>query len=239
MFDIEGAELQPCPCSSEWLQPLPELCRTSRGARTHGDSSPTDRAVAPARSHAPSTPRAAGAHAQPHFRGGGAPLLPPHNAARRRPVAKAASGRRMSASLSVRCGGGRVFLLPPRCRTHRRSPSAPQSARRPRLLRDAPQETGSGRGQQEGGAEEEGEDHRGAYPSPSVSPRGAGASPAAERRSRGHVSASSPVSPGPGGRSPAPSPPAPAASPPVPLGRPLTPARPPSLPGCSRSRGCA
>lgn len=74
---------------------------------------------------------------------------------------------------------------------------------------------------------------------PSLSPRGAGASPAAERRSRGHVSASSPVGPGPGGRSPAPSPPAHAPSPPAPLGRPLTPARPPLLPGCSRSRGCA
>ncbi|KAH0508810.1 Zinc finger CCCH domain-containing protein 15 [Microtus ochrogaster] len=170
--------------------------RTATPAPTDpGDSSPTDRAVTPARSHEPSTPpsdpeRPERTRSRTSGKGG-APLLPPHNAARRRPVAKAASGRRMSASLSVRCGGGRVFLLPPCCRTPRRSPSAPHSSRRPRLLRDAPQETGSGRGQQEGGAEEEGEDHRGAYPSP-LSPRGAGASPAAEHRSRGHVSASSP-----------------------------------------------
>lgn len=50
-------------------------------------------------------------------------------------------------------------------------------------------------------------------PFPPLSPRGAGARPAAERRSRGHVSASSPVGPGPGRRSPAlsarPSPPRP------------------------------
>ncbi|KAH0500112.1 Zinc finger CCCH domain-containing protein 15 [Microtus ochrogaster] len=37
-----------------------------------------------------------------------------------------------------RCGGGRVFLLPPRCWTPRRSPSAQHLIRRPRLLRDTP-----------------------------------------------------------------------------------------------------